>query len=188
MNKQIGMLTDGLERHRFTTADIDRMIAAGILEAEGRWELIDGEIVPMAAQHLPHGRIAMKLAAQIYNSLDLTKFEAVAGVTVELNAGSRVDPDISVMRAGVRSKIVPAEAVLWVIEVSDATRRKDLMVKAPLYAAAGIPEYWVIDLEDRVTHVHRGPSAQGWRDPVRVVAFSEAVAPALFPALTITLA
>ncbi len=188
MNKQIGMLTDGLERHRFTTADIDRMIAAGILEAEGRWELIDGEIVPMAAQHLPHGRIAMKLSAQIYNAIDFNKFEVVSGVTVELSAASRVDPDIVVMRAGVRSKIVPAEAVLWVIEVSDATRRKDLKVKAPLYAAAGIPEYWVIDIEERVTHIHRGPSAQGWREPVRVVAFSDAVAPEMFPSLAITLA
>lgn len=185
MNKP--MLTDGLERHRFTTADIDRMIAAGILDAEGRWELIDGEIVPMAAQHLPHGRIAMKVSAQIYNAIDRTKFEVVSGVTVDLNAGTRVDPGIFVMRAGLRTKIVPPEAILWAIEVSDTTRRKDLKIKAPLYAVAGIPEYWVIDLDERVTHIHRGPSAQGWREPVRVLPFSEAVAPEMFPALAMKL-
>ncbi|MFN0023212.1 MAG: Uma2 family endonuclease [Parvularculaceae bacterium] len=187
MNKQIGMLTDGIERHRFTTADVDRMIAAGILDAEGRWELIDGEIVPMAAQYTPHGRIAMKVSARIYNALDFSKFEVISGVTVELGAESRVDPDIFVMHAGVSSKIVPASSVLWVIEVSDATRRKDLKVKAPLYAAAGIPEYWVIDLDERVTHIHRSPSAQGWGEPVRVLPFSEAIAPELFPALMIVL-
>ncbi len=186
MNKP--MLTDGLERHRFTTADIDRMIAAGILDAEGHWELIDGEIVPTAAQYSPHGRIGMMVSAQIFNALDRAQFEVLTGVTVELNSGTRVDPDIFVLRAGVRAKIIPGDAVVWVIEISDSTRRMDLKIKAPLYAAAGIPEYWVIDLDERVTHIHRGPSGQDWREPVRVVSFDEAVAPELFPALSITLA
>lgn len=185
MNKP--MLTDGLERHRFTTADIDRMIAAGILDAEGRWELIDGEIVPMAAQYVPHGDMTIRLAVHFYQGVDRSKFKVLTGVTVELNAGTRVDPDICVFEAGVAAKIVPARATRLVIEVSDATRRKDLKIKAPLYAAAGIPEYWVIDLDERVTHIHRGPSAQGWLEAVRVIPFAESVAPEMFPALSIKL-
>lgn len=188
MNKQIGMLADGLERHRFTTGDIDRMVAAGILESEGRWELIDGEIVPMAAQHTPHARMISKLHLMLAMGLDQKVFEVLLGATVELSPTTRVDPDIYVAKAGVTSKIVAAADVLWAIEVSDGTRRKDLKIKAPLYAAAGIPEYWVIDLDERLTHIHRGPSAQGWREAVQVIPFSAEVAPSMFPGLAITLA
>jgi Uma2 family endonuclease len=187
MNKQFGMRTDGLERHRFSTADVDRMIAAGILEAQGRWELIDGEIVPMAAQHLPHARIVSRLFREIHAGIDAAKFEVFLGATVELSPSTRVDPDVYVAKAGLTSKIVPVASVLWAIEVSDATRRKELKIKAPLYADAGVPEYWVVDLDERVTHIHRGPTSQGWREPVRVAPFSESISPKMFPALAITL-
>ncbi|MDZ7627367.1 MAG: Uma2 family endonuclease [Parvularculaceae bacterium] len=187
MNKQIGMRTDGLERHRFSTVDIDRMVAAGILEAEGRWELIDGEIVPMAAQHTPHARVVSHLFRTVFAAIETARYEVFLGAMVELSPSTRLDPDLYVAKAGLTSKIVPASAVLWAVEVSDSTRRKDLKIKAPLYADAGIPEYWVIDVEERVTHIHRGLSADGWREPIRVAPFTEAIAPAAFPAISVRL-
>jgi Uma2 family endonuclease len=91
-----------------------------------------------------------------------------------------------VVRAGVSTKIAYAADVLWAIEVSDATRRKDLKIKAPLYAAAAIPDYWVIDLERSVTHIHRNPSASGWGEIVEA-SFEQEIAPGSFPDLNIVI-
>jgi Uma2 family endonuclease len=187
MNRPFTMRAGGLERHRFSVGDVDCMIGAGVLDAEGRWELIDGEVVPMAATYASHGRMALRLARLIDKALDASRFELFAGVTVELGDLTRVDLDLFVARAGLAAKIVPASAVLWAIEISDATRWKDLSVKAPLYAAAGIPEFWVVDLEQQTTHVHRGPSASGWTKPVIRMPFGQAIAPEEFPECTLTI-
>jgi Uma2 family endonuclease len=132
--------------------------------------------------------MVLRVVRVIDAAIDHSQFEVLMGATVELSPKTRVDPDIYVAKAGISSNIVDSADVLWAIEVSDATRRKDLKIKAPLYAEAGISEYWVIDLDERVTHVHRGPSAQGWLEPVRVIPFAESIAPEMFPALAITLA
>ena len=134
------MTAEGLERHRFSVSDLDRMTDAGVLDPEGRWELIDGEVVPMAAQHTSHGRMAFRLAKCIDLRVDQKMFEVYAGVTVELDQFTRVDPDISIAKAGLTTKTVRASDVFWAIEVSEATRRKDLNIKAPLYAEHGVRE------------------------------------------------
>ncbi len=188
MSQSFTTAAEGLERHRFSVSDIDRMVEAGVLDAEGRYELIDGEIVPMAAQHTPHARMLSKLHLSLATQVDRKAFEVFLGATVELSGFTRVDPDIYVARAGVATRIVRASDVLWAIEISDATRRKDLKVKAPLYAAAAIQEYWVVDLEEGATHVHRGPSPSGWTTPILRVPFEGTIAPAQFPDLRLTLA
>ncbi|MEQ1929319.1 MAG: Uma2 family endonuclease [Parvularculaceae bacterium] len=85
MNRAFTMTAEGLERHRFSVSDLDRMTDAGVLDPEGRWELIDGEVVPMAAQHTSHGRMAFRLAKCIDLRVDQNMFEVYAGVTVELD-------------------------------------------------------------------------------------------------------
>jgi Putative restriction endonuclease len=71
--------------------------------------------------------------------------------------------------------VASSEAVL-IIEVSDSTARKDRLVKAKLYASAGIPEFWIVDLNSSETVVHRGPSEAGWADVVSVPFAGEVVA------------
>jgi hypothetical protein len=66
--------------------------------------------------------------------------------------------------------------VMLVVEVSDSTARNDRLVKAPLYAKAGIPELWIVDLTTSETVVHRGPSEAGWADVVGVPFAGELVA------------
>lgn len=53
--------------------------------------------------------------------------------------------------------------ILLAIEVSDTTQRTDLRIKAPLYARAGIPEYWVVDVNEKSVHVFREPGIEGYR-------------------------
>ncbi|MBV8847089.1 MAG: Uma2 family endonuclease, partial [Bryobacterales bacterium] len=73
----------------------------------------------------------------------------------------------------------PNDLVL-IVEVADTTLEFDIQIKAPLYARAGIPEYWILDLKGRRLIVHRNPSGSVYRS---VVAFSgqERVAPLAAP-------
>ncbi len=54
------------------------------------------------------------------------------------------------------------------IPMSDTGRARDLHTKAPRYGAAGVPELWVVELNERVTYVFRGPGSEAWANPARV--------------------
>ena len=74
---------------------------------------------------------------------------------------SEPEPDIAIVPADEPRDRHPERALL-VIEVADAYARLDLVRKARIYAAAGVPAYWVIDINDEVVHVHAAPSAAGY--------------------------
>jgi Uma2 family endonuclease len=71
------------------------------------------------------------------------------------------EPDIAIVAAGLNTKAHPAAAEL-VIEIAVTTRRFNLGAKAEIYAAAGVGEYWVIDVPARIVHVHDAPSDAGY--------------------------
>jgi Uma2 family endonuclease len=73
---------------------------------------------------------------------------------------------------------------LLVIEVADTTLAYDRDVKGPLYARAGIPEFWLVDLGAGAITVYRGPHEDGYRDVV-TAARGEALRPLLLPDITI---
>lgn len=165
---------EGLNRHRFSVKDVERMLKDGVLDPAARFELLDGEFVPGSPMQVPHARISTRLASW-FTARVRPPLEALAGATVALSAHSQVDPDIVIYEIGTREKVAAA-SVRLAIEVADATLAKDLRVKARLYGEAGIPEYWVIDLKKRITHVHRRPGTGAWTKPTQV-AFAEKLAP-----------
>ena len=114
------MAADGLLLHRFSATDVDRMIDAGVLDPADRFELLDGEIVPMSPQHLAHARMTNKLDRWLAARLP-AQFEVLSGATVELGEMTRVDPNVFVARAGISTRIGYAADVVWVIE--SPTRR-----------------------------------------------------------------
>ena len=73
------------------------------------------------------------------------------------------------------------------VEVADTTLPFDLGTKIPLYAAAGIAEAWVVDVQERVLHVYRDPGAAGYRTSF-MLAGGESVSPLALPAIVISLA
>ncbi|MCB0609467.1 MAG: Uma2 family endonuclease, partial [Lewinella sp.] len=78
---------------------------------------------------------------------------------------SEPEPDIAVlkMRSDLYSDAHPrAEDILLVIEVAGSSLQKDRQVKMPLYAEAGIPEAWVIDLEGKTIEVYSSPAPEGY--------------------------
>jgi Uma2 family endonuclease len=80
---------------------------------------------------------------------------------------SEPEPDFCVFPLGDYDAAHPSEAHL-IVEVSDSSLAYDLGEKARLYAACGVPEYWVVNLVDRVVEVHRGPGATGYREVTAV--------------------
>jgi Uma2 family endonuclease len=129
--------------HRITVDEYERLALAGEWE---RTELIDGVVYDMSPQLLLHGRTN----AHVYNLVRqlFPDDEVLIGVTVRLSDFSAVDPDVLVIDSSApfdEKRFVPAEAVKLVVEVSVSTQAKDLSSKLRVYAAAGMPQYWVVD-------------------------------------------
>jgi Uma2 family endonuclease len=102
---------------------------------------------------------------------------------VALSEESEPEPDLVVSPPGNYSREHPAEAHL-IVEVADSSLRKDRRIKEALYAAAGVPEYWLVNLVDKVVEVHREPGPDGYASIVRARR-GESIAPLRFPELVV---
>lgn len=154
-----------LTKRRFTVDEYHRMVDCGILHEDDRVQLIAGEIVQVSP-------IGSRHAAQV-RRLDEVLHRLVAGraiVSVQnpvtLDAHSEPEPDVALLAARPDFYIArhprPAD-VLLVVEISDSSADSDHEVKLPLYARAGIPEVWIIDLTGpEAIEVYQAPSAQGF--------------------------
>ena len=143
---------------RFTVDEYHRMVDAGILREDDRVELIYGVIREMSPKNRPHIVAATRVLRVFDRGL-----AGRAGVYVEAPLGlvkldSEPEPDIVVSDdPDVESYGTESFRPLLVIEVADSSLRYDLSLKSELYAKAGIPEYWVVDLPNRVLVVFRDP-------------------------------
>ncbi len=145
--------------HQFTVADYHRMVAAGILNEDSRVELIRGQIVDMAPIGAPHLNMVNRLTRLLPAILGDLGVLSVQN-PVRLDDGSEPQPDVAVLkpRPEEYETATPRAAdVLLVIEVAETSLDDDRAVKAPLYAGSGIPEYWIVNIVDRVVEVYRQP-------------------------------
>ena len=172
----------GPVRHAFTVAEYYRMAEAGVLPPGRRTELIDGDVIEMSPIGPLHAAVVRLIQGRLQEQLGRGAILSVQ-LPIRLGEAGEPQPDIAVLRARsdgyAREHPTPAD-VLLVIEVSDTTLAFDRTVKAPLYARAGIVEYWLVDLVNRLVEVHRSPSADGYREVVRAVA-GGTLSPGAFP-------
>ena len=145
-------------------SEYDELVAAGAFDDE-RVELLHGVIVTMSPNDPPH--------ASPIESLTEIFVRALAGrarVRVQLPlvaAGeSEPEPDVACVPPGNYSRAHPDRALL-VVEVAYSSLRKDRLVKAPLYAASGFAEYWIVDVRAGAFEVYRDPAAGAWREVTR---------------------
>jgi len=152
------------ERWRLRASDFELLFEAGALGEVRRAELIDGDIYGMSPQATRHSRAKTRLAAAIADELAAigSDLEAFVEVSVIVAANSVPEPDIAVSTYK-GNHFMPADTVALVIEVSDTTLAIDLGRKADLYAGAGIPEYWVVDLAEHRVLMHADPDENGYR-------------------------
>ena len=154
-------------RHRFTVEDALAMEEAGLFHPEARIELIDGDVIDMAPVGPEHGAGVNSLNKALVIACD---DQAIVWVqsTVRLGPADAPQPDFAVLRPRddfyVSAHPGPGD-IFVLIEVSNTTVRYDRTVKQKLYARAGIPEYWIVDLHARVVLAHRHPSADGYDPP-----------------------
>jgi len=136
--------------HRLSVEDVHRMVEAGVLEENERVELVEGvlvDMVPISAEH--DGALAW--LNRHFARVDAEEWE-VRIQSMLLIAGGFLLPDLSLVARMPRSTL-PATAHL-VIEVAQTSHARD-REKASDYAAAGVTEYWIVDLPGRTVHVHR---------------------------------
>jgi Uma2 family endonuclease len=165
--------------HPLTVDDLAAMVHAGILGEDDRVELLDGVLVEMNPQGPQHLEAISRL------NMLVVPLAAAAGLRVTpqcpLNVESPIsqpEPDLAVVPVG-DWDTYPAKAVL-VIEVSVTSRAVDLGRKAAIYASAGVPEYWVLDLADRRLVLHRAPAGDRYSD-VAVLTDADEVTAARLP-------
>ena len=155
-----------IQRYRFTVDDYYKLAETGVLSEDSRVELIEGEIVMMT----PIGRRHAACVDRLTNLLaGLLGDRAIVRVQnpIRLSDDTEPEPDVSLLhpREDFYAETEPgAEDVFLVIEVADASLAFDRQVKLPLYAKAGVPEVWIVDLGARTITVFASPSADGYEE------------------------
>jgi Uma2 family endonuclease len=151
-----------IKRRSFTVAELDAMFDAEILSRDEKIELIEGEIIEVNSQMMPHGVVKFRLAMKLSTLLS-PLLEVHVELSVQLNDNTLVDPDISVTpKLKLERRYLRRDEILMAIEVSDTTLDYDLGEKARVYSKAGIAEYWVVDINGAQTWVHCEPSESGY--------------------------
>ena len=166
----------------FTVDEYYRMVDAGILREDDRVELIEGEIIEMS----PIGQKHMACVDRA-NDIFTSSFKGRALVSVQnplrLNSYNEPQPDIVVLKPRAdyyASKPHTPEDTFLVLEVSDTTLRYDTNVKLPIYAAGGVSEVWIENLQEDLLLVSRDPAAKTYNTQL-TLRRGDSVSPLAFP-------
>jgi Uma2 family endonuclease len=146
-------------KHLITVDEYYRMAEVGLLAPDARVELIEGEIIDMAPIGPGHGGVVDYLSEQFIRAVQGKAIVRTQGAIL-LDRRSMPQPDLALLAPSKdyyrRKHPAPAD-ILLVIEVSDTTLRYDRNRKLPLYARHGIPEAWIVDLQQNEVHFFRSP-------------------------------
>ncbi len=151
---------DGYPRRAFTVAEVFRMQDLGVIDEDEKFELIEGDLVMMQAKNAPHERFKLALNRALAKTLP-DHLQLGVETSLVLDAQTVLEPDLSVFPM-MDSTSVRGPDVLLAIEVATATLRRDLNLKAALYARYGVQELWVLDTERLQTTIHRAPHDGAW--------------------------
>ena len=149
--------------HLFTVAEYRHLLDAEVLPASQTYELIEGVIHYMSPIGAAHS-FMVTLLTEILNEINQGKYWISPQNPIVLDDNSQPQPDIAVVERSVdfRTTLPRASQVALVIEVAESSQSQDRDVKAPLYARAGIPEYWIVDLPKAVIEQYTDPSVEGY--------------------------
>lgn len=142
-------------------AQFDLLVTLGAINEDERVELLHGAVVQMSPQDTNHSYCITKLAGILWKHCG-SKNEVVVQGPFAASDTSEPEPDLCVAPRRARWSDHPSEALL-IVEVAGASLRRDRTIKARIYAAAGVPEYWVVNLREEVVEIFTRPSATGYR-------------------------
>jgi Uma2 family endonuclease len=171
--------------HKFTVQQYHLMHEAGVFAVGDRYELINGEIREMSPIGIKHAVCVAKIARLFQIKLGDWAFVWTQNPII-LRNHSEPQPDLAILkwRDDFYASALPTpEDILLIIEVADSTIAYDRDVKSPLYAANGIPEMWIFDLNQQIIEGYSQPSASGYKrsqryekgDTLAIEAFPEVI-------------
>jgi Uma2 family endonuclease len=178
-----------LKTHRFTVDEYHRMGEAGLFSEDDRVELLAGEIIEMSPIDPLHAGTVGRLTALFSAQLGTEVLVSIQNLLLLRTEDSEPQPDVALLRPRpdfYTHSHPEAQNVYLVIEVADTSVVADREVKFPIYARAGVPEAWLLDVVMQRLEVHRQPTPDGYQD-VRVLQRGTSVAPEAFPQLVLTI-
>jgi Uma2 family endonuclease len=170
---------EGLPRRRFTVAEVEAMVAAGVMQEDERVELIGGELVPMSPKGNHHEVVKTALLARWYRASPKDVL-LTPETTFHLSEDTYLEPDVVIYPRTSGLRGLTGASALLVVEIADSSLRYDIGRKAALYASFGIRELWVIDAVRLTTRVFREPAADGYRN-MQDFSPTEQLAPLIAP-------
>jgi len=176
----------------FDFEQFELMDQAGVFSGvQGRVELIEGKIIQMAPASIDHGGANADVVFAIESALRALSprpaLKVIVNATLRIGQHSAPLPDVFVMRKSEGENYAQAEQSVLVVEISVATRGRDLTVKSRLYAQAGIPEYWVVEPKARKVSVFREPQPDGTWALTTILEGDATVSPLFAPQISIPL-
>jgi len=181
-------ITPELIPARITLEQYHRMVDAGIWD-DCHVELLNGVVVEMSPEGTPHAHRSTTTGEYLREVLgNQVQIREGHPITIP-SSQSEPEPDIAIVqRLGEEYRLHHPypENIFWVIEYSNTSLKKDLNVKSKIYAAAGIAEYWVINLQKNELIVMRDPVNGEYQSQVVLKAGS--ISPLAFPDVAIEVA
>ena len=176
---------------KLSIAEYDRIVASGVFDGRNkrRIELILGELRAMNPIGSEHAVMVDRLNAWSFAATQHEKhWVRVQNPLAFLDADSEPEPDVVWARAKDYTPRHPgAGDVLLLIEVADSSLDYDRGEKANLYAAAGILDYWIVNLVDRIVEVRRDPREGHYRS-VQSFSSGTTIEPLAIPAAKLAVA
>ena len=173
----------------WTVKEYRQMSELGILDTDDRTELVEGQILVMAAKGTPHV-LGLRLLAVAFDTLLANQLFFVSTQDpIQLNDFSEPEPDLAIVRGTAldyADRHPDPDDLALVVEVADSTLKYDCEVKDKLYAQSGIEDYWVLDVKNRKLHIFRNPTATGYTSHL-ILTPPNSIAPLKFPDRSVSL-
>jgi Uma2 family endonuclease len=176
---------DDMPRRRWTVAEIEAMVEAGIIAEDERFELIDGDAVPMSPKGSKHESYKVSLS-NYWLRRRSDAYVIAQETTFHLDPNSFLEPDFVFYDANVRIAQLSPDNTWLAVEIADSSVSYDKGRKAKLYSRFGIPALWVLNVKSLNIHVFEKPGPDGYKS-IRIVKPDEQLAPDFAPELALKL-
>jgi Uma2 family endonuclease len=179
------VLTSADFRRKFTIDDLEKLYELGFIDEVERYELIDGDLIPMSRILGPHASCINHLNMRIPERLG-NRGTCLVQNPIFISDTSQPQPDFAIAYRREDGYLVHARPneLYLVIEVMDLSGQKDRRVKVPLYAVAGIRETWLVDIPGLFIEQHRNP-VDGVFSERLIIRPGQVIAPEAFPDLVL---
>lgn len=176
-------------KHRFTVKEYYRMVETGVLPPDARVELLNGEIIDMSPIGPFHGGVTNYLN-RFFSAAARDRWVVSIQNPVRLEVHSEPQPDLMLLKPApdfYRKRHPQPDDVFLLVEVSDSTVEFDQAEKLPAYGRAGVPEVWLVNLNELTIEVYREPNFTGYASKT-VLRSGQQASPAAFPEVAVDVA